>query len=276
LPADHRRRFLLAFCVCVAMGALGGVLVATLGDVDPDPAVARFTPPAEKPYDFHLTDQDGRKRSLRDARGKVVVLTFVYSTCRDFCPYQGGVIGSALAKVRSPDVVLYAVTVDPVGDTPERVQAWLNRYGLRQAPVRFLNGSRRELAPVWAAYGIVPINATEAEAEAGAAASDRIDRSYEGEQYVYTPRLGSELAREESKAAGVDVSRRPAPAAGDEYPAPDDQVYRGRRRHAALEFEHSAYVLLIDKQGRQRVGFPFEQLDDDLLAHDMRTLLAER
>jgi len=47
LPADHRRRFLLAFCVCVAMGALGGVLAATLGDVDPDPAVARFTPPAE-------------------------------------------------------------------------------------------------------------------------------------------------------------------------------------------------------------------------------------
>ena len=115
-----------------------------------------------------------------------------------------------------------------------------------------------------------------AEAEAAAAASDRIDRYYEGEQYVYTPELGSDLAREESKAAGVEVSRRPAPAAGDPYPAPDDQVYRGRRRHAALEFEHSAYVLLIDKQGRQRVGFPFEQLDDDLLAHDMRTLLAER
>ena len=176
--------------------------------------------------------------------------------------------------MRSPDVVLYAVTVDPVGDTPARAQAWLNRYGLRQSPCRSLSGHGASSRPL-GAYGIVPINATEAEAEAGAAASDRIDRSYEGEQYVYTPRLGSELAREESKAAGVDVSRRPAPAAGDRTRR-RMIGYRGRRRHAALRLEHSAYVLLIDKHSRQRVGFPFEPLDDDLLAHDMRTLLAER
>ena len=41
---------------------------------------------------------------------------------------------------------------------------------------------------------------------------------------------------------------------------------------AGQDFEHSAYVLLIDPQGEQRVGFPFEQLDPALLARDIRLL----
>jgi protein SCO1/2 len=40
-------------------------------------------------------------------------------------------------------------------------------------------------------------------------------------------------------------------------------------------FEHSAYVLLIDKQGRQRIGFPVDQLTPEGLVHDIRTLEAE-
>ena len=39
-------------------------------------------------------------------------------------------------------------------------------------------------------------------------------------------------------------------------------------------FEHSAYVLLIDKAGRQRVSFPVAQLTDRALAHDIRRLEA--
>jgi hypothetical protein len=39
-------------------------------------------------------------------------------------------------------------------------------------------------------------------------------------------------------------------------------------------FEHSAYVLLIDKRGRQR-QLPVEQLVDRDLAHDIRKLEAE-
>ena len=35
-------------------------------------------------------------------------------------------------------------------------------------------------------------------------------------------------------------------------------------------------MLLIDKQGEQRVGFPFEQLDPDLLEQDIRLLRNER
>jgi hypothetical protein len=34
-------------------------------------------------------------------------------------------------------------------------------------------------------------------------------------------------------------------------------------------------VLLIDKRGEQRVGIPFESLEPNALARDMRLLLAE-
>jgi protein SCO1/2 len=33
--------------------------------------------------------------------------------------------------------------------------------------------------------------------------------------------------------------------------------------------EHSAYVVLVDRQSRQRVGFPFAQLTQDGLEHDL-------
>jgi protein SCO1/2 len=37
--------------------------------------------------------------------------------------------------------------------------------------------------------------------------------------------------------------------------------------------DHSAYVVLVDGAGRQRVGFPFSALTRDGLAHDLRRLL---
>jgi protein SCO1 len=39
------------------------------------------------------------------------------------------------------------------------------------------------------------------------------------------------------------------------------------------ELDHSAYVVLLDRTGRQRVGFPFDHLTPEGLAHDLRRLL---
>ncbi len=41
------------------------------------------------------------------------------------------------------------------------------------------------------------------------------------------------------------------------------------------EFDHSAYVLLIDRRGRQRIGFPVSQLTPEALAHDIAKLERE-
>jgi protein SCO1 len=41
-------------------------------------------------------------------------------------------------------------------------------------------------------------------------------------------------------------------------------------------FDHSAYVLLIDKRGKQRVGFPVSELTPEGLAHDVNVLQSEK
>jgi protein SCO1/2 len=256
------RRFLLALAMCLVLGALGGLVAAEL-QAQPE-ARPRFIPPREEARDFRLRDADGTWRTLEDARGDVVILTFLYSGCRDLCPAQGGNIVQAVTKVGVKGVTVYGVSVDPVGDTPERAREWLRVRGLQDAPVHFLIGSRRELSPIWRAYGIVPINATPDEAAAAADATDRI--------------------RAKAAAEGVDLAARPyahperppPPEASDPYPDSNRLAYRGRTRHAqGVLFEHSAYVMLIDKRGIQRLGIPFERLDPDRLAQDLKVLLDE-
>jgi protein SCO1/2 len=265
LPAERAglspKRFLIALAFCLVLGALGGLAAAEL-DEDPQ-ARPRFIPPREEARDFRLRDEAGEWRTLKDARGDVVILTFLYSGCWDLCPAQAADIVQAVQRVGG-GVTVYGVSVDPVGDTRRRVREWLDARGLLGAPVHFLTGSRSELAPVWGAYGIAPLNASPEEAAAAAVSTDRI--------------------RAKAAADGVDLASRPykrperpaPPAASDPFPDSRRLDYRGRTRHGqGVLFEHSAYVMLIDKRGVQRLGIPFERLDPDTLAQDLEVLLAE-
>ncbi len=42
------------------------------------------------------------------------------------------------------------------------------------------------------------------------------------------------------------------------------------------ELEHSAYIVLLDERGRQRVGWPHAKLTTENLEHDLRLLLEKR
>jgi len=110
--------------------------------------------------DFTLTDQHGRRVSLRAYRGAVTVLTFLYSTCPTTCVLIGQQIRGALDEL-GPAVPTLAVSVDPAGDTPAHVAAFLRKVSLA-GRVEYLTGSRAELAKVWRAYRIVPASAGEA------------------------------------------------------------------------------------------------------------------
>jgi protein SCO1/2 len=252
-PVSPLRRFLLAAVLCLVIGVTGGLLAAESRSPSPV-GPARFTPPREAAFDFRLRDQDGRITSLRSAHGKVVVLTFLYTACQDLCPAQAAEIVDAVTRVGGKGVVVYGVSVDPVGDTRDHVHEWLENHGLLHAPVEYLTGTRRQLERVWHAYGIVPIGASPAEAAEYAEKAEYLKSG--GRTKPYQP-----------------PSRPPPAAAKQEFPDTNDLAYRGRPRHAAgSEYEHSAYVLLVDPQGEQRVGFPFEQLDPGRLAQDIRLL----
>jgi protein SCO1 len=104
---------------------------------------------------------------LRDARGgtfdtavldgRPYAVTFLYVHCPDVCPLIGDELGRALRLLgrRAPQVAAVAVSVDPKGDTPEAVRAWLRRHRL-PGNVHYLIGSERELKPVWNAYYAAP------------------------------------------------------------------------------------------------------------------------
>src|SRR3954468_8663965 len=149
--------------LCLIFGGLGGLLAA---ESRSPPAVGptRFIPPREAAFDFRLHDQHGRLTSLRSARGKVVVLTFLYTACQDLCPAQAADIVDAVQRVGGKGVVVYGVSVDPVGDDREHVEQWIAKHHLQDAPVEYLTGTRAQLERVWQAYGIIPIGATPEEA----------------------------------------------------------------------------------------------------------------
>jgi protein SCO1/2 len=112
--------------------------------------------PAVPAADFTLRDSTGARVSLSQFRGKAVLLTFIYDHCPDTCPLIVGNLHNALLQMgptAARKVQIIAVSVDPRGDTPKTVKAFLRAHEMT-GRMKDLIGSKRELAPVWRSYGI--------------------------------------------------------------------------------------------------------------------------
>jgi protein SCO1/2 len=148
---------------------------------------------------FDLRDQNGRRVSMAEFRGKPVIATFLYSHCKDTCPVEARLINQAVLKLGKPRATVVAFTVDPAHDTPASVHAFLRKEQIT-VPFHWVLGKWNQLKPIWKGYAV-------------------------------TPQL-------------------------------DDA-------------EHMARIVLIDKHGVQRVGYPMDQTTPDRIAHDMRMLARE-
>jgi protein SCO1 len=116
----------------------------------PAPAQLRAATPQ-----FALKDSLGHRVRLAQFRGKAVLLTFIYDHCPDICPLIVGNLHNALARLgpRASKLQIIAVSVDPKGDTPATVKAFLAAHEMT-GRMAYLIGSKKELAPVWRAYGV--------------------------------------------------------------------------------------------------------------------------
>lgn len=67
---------------------------------------------------FTLSDPVGRRVSLADFEGKLVLLYFGFATCPDVCPTDLALIAQALRQVGTEEVQPLFVTLDPERDSP--------------------------------------------------------------------------------------------------------------------------------------------------------------
>jgi protein SCO1/2 len=69
---------------------------------------------------FTLSDPAGRRVSLADFRGRLVLLYFGFASCPDVCPTDLALIGAALVQLgpAAREVQPLFVTLDPARDTP--------------------------------------------------------------------------------------------------------------------------------------------------------------
>ena len=145
------RTSLLTVGLALLLSACGGSHVAGEKGVKSGPAPQ-----------FSLRDQDGRLVDLAQQRGRVIVLTFLYTHCKDICPLIASSLNAVLVNLKEPErqrVRVIAVSVDPRGDTFTSVRRYAKEKNLLPQ-FRYLVGSKQELQPVWSAYGILidPVN----------------------------------------------------------------------------------------------------------------------
>ena len=166
-PSTRRLLGVIA-AVVVALGVGLGVLIpfgAGGGEGDLDLNAPPVDPPRFAPATAGL-GVDGDEIRLPAGDGRPAVVTFLFTECPDVCPLIATTLRAALDELGSNadriDVV--AITVDPEDDTPRAVRRFLARFGLT-GRMDYLIGSRAQLRPVWAAWGIAPQPAADGHAE---------------------------------------------------------------------------------------------------------------
>jgi protein SCO1 len=134
----------------------------TSGDI---PSTAKVTEPraGDQVADFALVNQDNKKISLSQYKGKILLITFIYTRCPlpDYCPLMTSnfaEINKALAAqpALEKQTHLLSITVDPEYDKP----AVLREYGLKYSGNQnfdhweFATGSTEEIKKVAAYFGL--------------------------------------------------------------------------------------------------------------------------
>lgn len=154
---SKRRR--AAALVTVALACAGGVAVGRGWSAQPHAAASSQFAGTElhgaHVFDFQLRNQNGHAVRLSSFRGKVVLLTFLYTRCRDVCPLIATGLDDAVRDLgaKRRQVRILAVTVDPEGDTPAVARRYIASHRLG-SQFEWLLGSHPELAPIWQNYNV--------------------------------------------------------------------------------------------------------------------------
>jgi protein SCO1 len=146
--------FLLLFVLAALAGCgSSGSSDATAKTPRYSGAVAAHLKPAPP---LKLNDSLGKPVDIKDYSGKAVLVTFIYDHCPDICPTIVGNLHTAQQELgpKAGKLRIVAVSVDPKGDTPKTVRAFLKLHQMT-GRMQYLIGSRPQLEKVWSAWHIV-------------------------------------------------------------------------------------------------------------------------
>jgi protein SCO1 len=107
--------------------------------------------------EFALVMQSGQPLTLLELRGKVVLLTFTYSTCAEVCPLITAAmvtLQQRLTAAERQQVFFLSVTAQPEVDTPAVLHAYAHRLGVDLASWAFVTGDPQAVQAVWQAFGL--------------------------------------------------------------------------------------------------------------------------
>lgn len=146
-----------------------GIQVHRYESADREPLVARRLKLLEAPHatvkpgdavpDFTLTDQTGRRVSLSQFAGKVVAVTFIYTTCPlpDYCfrlANNFGQLNQRFTSRMGRDLVLLSISFDPVHDQPEVLAKYASTWKADPESWHFLTGPLADVKAVSRRFGL--------------------------------------------------------------------------------------------------------------------------
>jgi protein SCO1 len=124
----------------------------------PDSAADELVLGAAVP-DFTLTDQTGHNVGLSQLAGKVIVSSFIYTSCPlpNYCFRLSNNLGrlqKRFAGRMGRDLVLLSVTIDPVHDTPGVLAKYSATWKANAESWHFLTGPEPQIKEVCRRFGV--------------------------------------------------------------------------------------------------------------------------
>lgn len=131
---------------------VGAVLFALIASL-PTPLSAEGGPYGRAHFpNLPVVTQDGKEVRFYDdlIKGKIVVISFIFTRCTDLCPITTArlaQIEDKLGDAVGRDIFFYSISVDPVHDTPEKLKTYADAFGAGPG-WRFLTGKLDDIRAI--------------------------------------------------------------------------------------------------------------------------------
>ncbi len=142
-----------AFAVVGVIVAITAVILLTRADSDDQGfAYTELVPPQET-LGFSLANHRGEFFTLSEHAGETTILTFLYTSCTDVCPFIGAKLRQTLDILGddADGINVVAITLDPERDSPERAAEYSRSLRMFD-DWHYLLGETEELLPLWIHY----------------------------------------------------------------------------------------------------------------------------